>query len=131
MVSLFLLNILYLIMLFHLLIKIFPQTYRQAFSHLGWRQAMDAELTALKASNTWLLSDLPLGKVSIDCKYVYKIKFHSNGSVERFKARLVVKGYTQLEGVDFHETFYLVAKLVTMQCLLLLLSKASIYINLM
>lgn len=83
---------------------------------------MDAELAALEANNTWQLIDWPPGKVPIDCKYVYKIKYHSNGSVERLKAHLVAKGYTQLEWVDYHETFSLVAKLVTVRCLLAITS---------
>jgi hypothetical protein len=56
---------------------------------------MDAELQALKENQTWILTDLPHGKDTVDCKYVYKIKRNSDGSIERLKARLVAKGYTQ------------------------------------
>ena len=79
---------------------------------------MEAELTALELNNTWVISDLPPGKIPIDCKYVYKVKCNSDGTVERLKARLVAKGYTQQEGIDYHETFSPVAKMVTVRSLL-------------
>ncbi|KAI3681211.1 hypothetical protein L6452_35996 [Arctium lappa] len=65
-----------------------------------------------------ILEHLPEGKRAIDSKWVYKIKYKPNGEVERYKARLMVKGYTQMEGVDFHDTFAPVAKLVTIRTLL-------------
>ena len=76
---------------------------------------MHKELTALKANHTWDLVPLPSGKHLIGCKWVYKIKFKSNGSIERYKARLVAKRYNQLEGIDYAETFSLVAKLVAVR----------------
>ncbi|XP_041002728.1 uncharacterized protein LOC121248343 [Juglans microcarpa x Juglans regia] len=72
---------------------------------------MDNELTALEANQTWELTDLRPGKVLIDCKYVYKIKYNSDGTVERLKVRLVAKCYIQLEGIYYQETFSPVAKL--------------------
>lgn len=79
---------------------------------------MKAELEALKNNHSWTLTELPIGKEAINCKYVYKIKFKSNGTIEKLKTILVAKGYTQQEGIDFHETFSLIAKLVTVRCLL-------------
>ena len=84
--------------------------------------AMQQELAALKANGTWSLQPLPPGKKSVGCKWVYKIKFKPDGIVERYKARLVVKGYNQIEGFDYRETFALVAKLVTVRLLLAMAS---------
>ncbi|KAJ0432465.1 putative RNA-directed DNA polymerase, Protochlorophyllide reductase [Helianthus annuus] len=83
-----------------------------------WVDAMQREIQALEANETWSLEDLPEGKRPIDSKWVYKVKYKPNGEVERFKARLVAKGFTQMEGVDYHDTFAPVAKLVTVRTLL-------------
>lgn len=76
---------------------------------------MNKELGALEAKQAWTLVPLPYGKKTIGCKWVYKIKFLANEKVDRYKARLVAKEYTQEEGVDFHDTFAPVAKGVTVK----------------
>ena len=62
--------------------------------------------------------DLPTGKFPIWCKWVYKIKYDVDGSIEILKTRLVAKGYAQQEGIYFHETFFPIAKMVTVRCAL-------------
>jgi len=81
---------------------------------------MQSELAALEANKTWSITTLPPGKKAIGCRCVYKIKCKSDGSLERYKARLVAKGYTQLEGIDYHDTFSPIVKMVTHHCLLAL-----------
>lgn len=56
---------------------------------------MDKELRALQKNNTWVIMKLPSGKKPIECKYVYKIKYKADGSIERFKAGLVTKCYNK------------------------------------
>ncbi|BBH07384.1 wall-associated kinase 2, partial [Prunus dulcis] len=93
-------------------------TYAQAILDPHWCQAMTAELEALQHNNTWSLVPLPVGHKPIGCKWVYKIKYKSDGTIECYKAQLVAKGYTQIEGIDYQETFSPTAKLTTLRCLL-------------
>ena len=101
-----------------------PNSYAQALKDPLWQTAMKAEIDALQANHTWVMTKLPPGKVPIGCKWVYKVKLKADGSIERYKARLVAKGFTQTEGVDFYETFSPVVKFVTVRTLLVL---AAVY----
>ena len=92
-----------------------PQFYHEAVKLPEWRHAMKEELCALEDNHTWSIIPLPPGKHSIGCKWVFKIKHNSDGTVEHYKARLVAKGYTQQEGLDFFDTFAPVDKLVTVK----------------
>lgn len=94
------------------------KTYKQAIQHDCWRLAMDVELHALKTNQTWVVVNLPTGKVPIGCRWVYKVNYKADGSVERYKARLVSKGYTHMEGIDYFDTFSPVAKLTIVRVLL-------------
>jgi ATP-binding cassette subfamily B (MDR/TAP) protein 1 len=83
-----------------------------------WMTAMQEEIEALHKNNTWDLVPLPQGRKAIGNKWVYKIKRDDNDQVERYRARLVVKGYAQKEGIDFNEIFSPVVRLTTIRVVL-------------
>lgn len=95
-----------------------PVTYKEAVKKQCWIDAMNAELEALEANNTWDIVDLPEDKHVIGSKWVYKTKYNPDGSIERYKSRLVILGNKQVHGIDFTETFAPVAKLSTVRALL-------------
>ena len=95
-----------------------PKSYSEAVKDSRWRQAMQNEVDALENNGTWTVEDLPPGKKVIGSKWIYKIKYNSDGTVERYKARLVILGNNQIEGIDYHETFSPVAKMVTVRTFL-------------
>jgi len=95
-----------------------PTSFSQVVKDPKWRAAMQQEVQALHANKTWSLVSPPAHKRPIGCKWVYKIKYNPDGTVERYKARLVANGYSQVEGIDYRETFTPVAKLTTVRVLL-------------
>nr|GEX21172.1 putative reverse transcriptase, RNA-dependent DNA polymerase, Gag-polypeptide of LTR copia-type [Tanacetum cinerariifolium] len=83
-----------------------------------WVEAMNNEMEALFRNNTWILTDLPVNKKTVGCKWLFKIKYKSFDAIEKYKAKLVAKGFSQREGIDYEETFSPVVKMVVVRCII-------------
>ena len=85
-----------------------PRSYNEAMSSTTcneWMIAMKNEMESMRTNQVWELVNLPSGRKSIGNKWVLKVKRKVDGSIDKYKAQLVAKGYTQREGVDYEETF--------------------------
>lgn len=77
------------------------ESYEEAQSNEVWVKAMEEEMRMIEKNQTWELTDYPQGKNVIDVKWIYKIKFKADGSIQKHKARLVARGFTQKPGINF------------------------------
>ncbi|KAG8482677.1 hypothetical protein CXB51_024156 [Gossypium anomalum] len=98
-------------------------TTEETLSSKEWALAAQQEFDALIRNQTWDLVPLPTNKRAVGCKWVFKLKRHADGTIARYKGRLVVKGYLQEAGIDFYETFSLVVKPTTIRVVLTLTVK--------
>lgn len=97
-----------------------PQTYREAQMSPeapGWKRAVREELESLKESNTFELTPLPEGRNRVGGRWVYVTKENADGG-KIFKARYVAKGYNQIKGIDYHETFAPTASFTSIRALM-------------
>ena len=104
-----------------------PKTYKEAITSRNsafWKEAIDDEMNSLISNGTWELSDLPPGSKAIGCRWVFRIKYHTDGSIQTFKARLVIQDFSQRQGVDYLDTYAPVARITSIRVLFAL---ASIY----
>jgi len=97
-----------------------PIDFEEAINSQVWIAAMKEELTMIEKNETWMLVDRPVHKKVIGVKWIFKTKLNADGSINKHKARLVVKDYSQEPGIDFTKTFAPVSKLDTIKLLLAL-----------
>ena len=98
-----------------------PCNYNEAIQDKDatlWQKIMNTKMESMYSNQVWSLIDAPDGVKPIGCKWIYKWKRGIDGKMETFKARLVVKGYTQKEGFDYEETFSHVAMIKYIRILL-------------
>lgn len=97
-----------------------PKNYQEAAKNKAWHATMDNEISMIEKNETWELLDITTSKPVIGVKWVYKTKLNLDGSIQKHKAKLVAKGYSQKLGVDFNETCALVARMDTIRTLIAL-----------
>jgi hypothetical protein len=98
------------------------ETFSKSSGHPDWYMAMNEQYCSLMANDTWDLVPLSKGRKLVKSKWVYRTKYASYGSVEIHEAQLLSKGFSQVEGIDYNETFASVTK---MNSICLVLSLAS------
>lgn len=95
-----------------------PQTKRSALVHLGWKATMEDELTSLHQNQTQQLVPRTTYMHITSSKWVFKTKLKSDGTLDRFKARVIAKGYHQIDGLNYTEKFSLIVKPRTIQLII-------------
>ena len=95
---------------------------------IEWELAMKDEMTSLQKNKTWSLTKLPEGKKALQNRWVYRLKEESDGR-RRYKARLVVKGFQQKQGIDFTEIFSPVVKMTTIRVILSIVAAENLHLE--
>ncbi|KAF3635375.1 hypothetical protein FXO38_24662 [Capsicum annuum] len=89
-----------------------------------WKEAVNSEIDSILSNHTWELVDLPLGNKPLGSKWIFKRKMKVDGTIDKYKARLVVKGFKQKEGLEYFDTYSPVTRITLIQMLIAL---AAVY----
>jgi hypothetical protein len=95
-----------------------PSSFEEADKLQVWKDAMLEEYKSIIKNNVWDIVPRPKDKLVVSSKWIYKIKHVADGSVEKFKARFVPRGFTQKEGIDYEETFSPVARYTSIRAII-------------
>ncbi len=110
-----------------------PTSYDEAVNNQihgrRWREAIEDELQNLENHQTWEYNELPPGQKAIGSKWVFKVKYSPDGSIARFKARLVAQGFSQIYGINFSETFASTVRRESLQIYLALCLMLNLFIH--
>jgi hypothetical protein len=109
-----------------------PKTIAKAYSSADadyWKEAMRSEMDSIMSNGTWEVVGHPYGCKPVRCKWVIKKKLRPDSTIDKYKGRLVAKGYTQKEGEDFFDTYSPIARLTTIRVLLSLAASHSLLVH--
>ncbi|KAH9706020.1 Integrase catalytic domain-containing protein [Citrus sinensis] len=110
-----------------------PRTYQEAITgknKLEWKRAMDEEMASLMKNKTWELIEKPAKRKTVSCKWIFKIKDEiPSAELRRFKARLVARGFTQKEGIDFTKVFSPVVRHASIRIILALVAVQDMHLE--
>jgi hypothetical protein len=95
-----------------------PSTFEEATSRQVWRDAMMEEYNSIMKNDVWEVVPRPEGKSVVTSKWIYKLKHATDDSNEKYKARFVARGFSQVEGVDYDETFASVARYTSIRAVI-------------
>ena len=100
-----------------------PSSYEEAASQQVWREAMQEEYSSIMKNDVWEVVPRPEGKSVVTSRWLYKVKHATDGSIEKFKARFVARGFSQVEGVDYEETFAPMARYTSIRSIISIAAK--------
>ena len=98
-----------------------PQTFKEAMSTPEapqWKETINSEIESIMQNHTWELVDLPKGSKPLGCKWIFKRKLKLDGSIDKYKAQLVAKGFNQREGVDYFDTYAPIIRITSIRLLI-------------
>ena len=95
-----------------------PSTFEEASQHYVWQDVMMDKYHSVIKYDVWEIVPRPEGKSVVTSRWLYKLKHAADGSVEKYKARFVARGFSQVEGIDYDETFASVARYTSLRALI-------------
>ncbi|GJV38094.1 retrovirus-related pol polyprotein from transposon TNT 1-94 [Tanacetum coccineum] len=111
-----------------------PTSYREAVTSSEgqqWREAIKSEIEFILQNHTWKLMDLPPGYKPLDYKWIFKKKMKADGTIDKYKARLVIKGFRQRGGLEFFDTYSPVTRITSIRMILAIAALKNLEIHLM
>ncbi|KAJ0103510.1 hypothetical protein Patl1_06354 [Pistacia atlantica] len=109
-----------------------PQTYKEAMTSRDaslWKEAVNNEIESIMSNHTWEIVNLRPGTKPIGCKWIFKKKLKTDGSIEKYKVRLVAKGYTQKKDIDYFDTYAPVTRIASIRVLIALAAIYKLHIH--